>query len=427
MSPSEFIKRLATDKAKDLFAKFYGNKSGVLDEQRDRYKNLIRRFTDEFPESTEISMYSTPGRTEVGGNHTDHNAGRVLAASVDLDLIAVVSSTQDGQIIISSEGYKTIHIDTKNLEPVSDEKYKPSSLIRGVCARLLQLGFEIGGFRACIQSNVPKAAGLSSSAAFEVLMVTILNHLYNKGCIDFTLAAQIAQFAENNYFGKPCGLMDQTACAYGGLVFIDFKDLENPIIEKVEYDFSKKNMDVLIVDTGGDHADLNDDYEALENEMKSVAKHLGGNLLREFSKSELLKNLAFLRSKLSDRAILRALHFLNDDLRVVKQVDALKTDNIDGFLQLITESGESSWMLCQNCYSTKHPEIQGISIALAITEQHLQNGAWRIHGGGFAGTIQVFLPQSMTQVYIELMEGIFGKNACHEIFIRKIGTCHIEL
>lgn len=427
MKANELVSKLSTEGAKKYFEKLYGNKPEAISFQISRYQNLIQRFTNEFSTFENLSLFTTPGRTEVGGNHTDHNAGRVLAAAVDLDIVAVASLSDGNQIIVRSEGYPEICINILELEVRNEEKYSSAALVRGVCARLHEIGYKIGGFHASIDGRVPKGSGLSSSAAFEVMMVTILNQFYNNGVIDNTLNAQIAQYAENEYFGKPCGLMDQTTCAYGGLVFIDFKDFAKPVIEKINYDFSQKGYTILIIDTGGDHADLNDDYEALENEMKSVARSLGGSVMREFTDIQVIENLKQLRTQVSDRAILRALHFYNDDQRVVKQVEALKTNSMADFLKLIKESGESSWMLCQNCYSSKHIEMQGISIALAVTSQLLKEGAWRVHGGGFAGTIQVFIPSNQLDTYLLPIRKIFGDQACHEIFIRSIGTTQINL
>ena len=427
MKANELVSKLSTEGAKKYFEKLYGNKPEAISFQISRYQNLIQRFTNQFSAFENLSLFTTPGRTEVGGNHTDHNAGRVLAAAVDLDIVAVASPSGDNQIIVHSEGYPEICINIQELEARNDEKYSSAALVRGVCARLQEIGYKIGGFRSSIDGRVPKGSGLSSSAAFEVMMVTILNQFYNNGVIDNTLNAQIAQYAENEYFGKPCGLMDQTTCAYGGLVFIDFKDFAKPVIEKINYDFSQEGYTILIIDTGGDHADLNDDYEALENEMKSVARRLGGSVMREFTDIQVIENLKQLRTQVSDRAILRALHFYNDDHRVVKQVEALKANRIANFLELIKESGESSWMLCQNCYSSKHVEMQGISIALAVTSQLLKEGAWRVHGGGFAGTIQVFIPSNQLDTYLLPIRKIFGDQACHEIFIRSIGTTRINL
>jgi galactokinase len=335
----------------------------------------------------------------------------------------------EGRIIkVKSEGYPEDIVDLDELAPKENERYTSAALIRGVCARMKDLGYKIGGFEAYTTSNVLKGSGLSSSAAFEVLIVSILNHLYNNRVIDDVLNAQIAQYAENNFFGKPCGLMDQTTCSVGGFVTIDFKDFKNPIVEKVNFDFASSGFSMVIVDTGGNHADLNEDYTALEHEMKELARAFGGEVLREFSLEKVLENIDFLRTKVNDRAILRAIHFYGDDDRVVQQVKALETSNFDKFLELIIESGYSSWMLCQNCYSHKLIEEQGLSIALAVSENLLKDkGAWRVHGGGFAGTIQVFIPNNMVDNYLSVMRKIFGEKAYHELIIRPVGNVKLDI
>ena len=427
MTSNELISKLSAPGTTDYFKLLYGDKPGATAFQVDRYKTLVDRFAREFPGFGDLSLFTTPGRTEVGGNHTDHNAGRVLAAAVDLDMVAVVSPSDDDRIVIHSEGYPEIILHIKETCVIEDEKYTSAALVRGVCARLKDLGYRTGGFRACIDGRVPKGLGLSSSAAFEVMMVTIQNHLYNGGTINHTLNAQIAQYAENVYFGKPCGLMDQTACAWGGLVFIDFKDFKKPVIEKISYDFSKKGYTMVIIDTGGDHTDLNEDYAQLEHEMKSVAASLGGKVLREFTAAEVIENLSTLRGQVSDRALLRALHFFNDDRRVVEEVEALKDDRIEDFISLVRASGASSWMLLQNNYSSRHVETQGISVALAETAQILDRGAWRVHGGGFAGTVQVYIPKMLLSDYLVQIRKIFGEDSCNEIFIRSVGTAQIKL
>lgn len=419
---------LRNGKCSDIFGALYGNRPGILEEQGARYLRLLESFAQGYPDAKEAALFSTPGRTEVGGNHTDHNAGRVLAAAVDLDAIAVAAPNDTGIITVKSEGYPVDVIDTRELVPIEKEKFTSAALIRGVCARLKELGYRIGGFDAFTTSNVLKGSGLSSSAAFEVLMVTILNHFYNNGVIDDVLNAQIAQYAENRFFGKPCGLMDQTTCAVGGFVTIDFLDFGQPKVEKVDFDFASSGFSMVITDTGGNHADLNEDYTALEHEMKEVARAFGGRVLREFSAEKVMENIAFLRQKVNDRAILRALHFYGDDQRVVLQVDALRKGNFNGFMQLITESGYSSWMLCQNCYSCSNYKEQGISIALAAAESMLKGrGAWRVHGGGFAGTIQAFVPNELLQAYVTKMRGIFGDNSCYQLLIRPVGTIKLPL
>ena len=424
---TKVLEALKTEQADQTFEKLYGKKPGVLKKQKARYLQAIESFRALFPGQEEIEIFSTPGRTEVGGNHTDHNAGRVLAATVDLDVIAVVARNAEGIIRVQSEGYPPDFINTSELAPVESEKYTSAALIRGVCARLKELGYRIGGFDAYTTSNVLKGSGLSSSAAFEVLVVTILNHLYNNARINDILNAQIAQFAENKYFDKPCGLMDQTTCAVGGFVTIDFQNFEEPIVKKVNFDFASSGFAMVIVDTGGNHADLNEDYTALEHEMKEVARAFGGQVLREFCAKKVFDNMAFLRSKVNDRAILRALHFYSDDQRVVDQVKALEANDFKRFLNLINESGYSSWMLCQNCYSHKNIAEQGIPVALAVTENLLTGrGAWRVHGGGFAGTIQSFVPQDLLENYLQTMQDIFGENSCHDLIIRPAGTIKLE-
>lgn len=430
MSNTEkFLNALRGEKTAKLFQKLYGNKPGVLERQQKRYSNLVQQFQSFNPGEGELFLFSTPGRTEVGGNHTDHNAGRVLAAAVDLDAIAAVSKNDRNQIRIKSEGYPEDLIDLNELSPVEKEKFTSAALIRGVAARMKELGYQTGGFDAYTTSNVLKGSGLSSSAAFEVLIVSIINHLYNNAKVDDILNAQIAQYAENNYFGKPCGLMDQTTCAVGGFVNIDFQDFQNPLVKKVSFDFASCGYTMVIIDTGGNHADLTGDYAALEHEMKSVAQAFGGRVLRDFSEDIVLDNIATLRDQLkNDRAILRALHFYSDDQRVVEEVHALETNDFNRFLKLIIESGYSSWMCCQNCYSSKNIEEQGISVALAVTERLLKGrGAWRVHGGGFAGTIQVFCPNDLLTGYLQKMRGIFGEKACHEVMIRPVGTTRVEV
>jgi len=422
------IDSLKSPPARQLFETLYGRKPGVIEKQIARYEVLLEAVVSTFDPRCGVELFSTPGRTEVGGNHTDHNAGRVLAAAVDLDIIAAVAPNDDNTIRIHSQGYDPFEINLAELDPVENEMFTTPSLTRGVCARLKQLGYTIGGFDACISGAVPEGSGLSSSAAFEVMMVTILDHLCNGDTIDSILNAQIAQYAENNYFGKPCGLMDQTTCSVGGFVTIDFKDFDNPIVKKVDFDFAASGFSLVIVDTGGSHADLTEDYTALENEMKAVARALGGKVLREFTPKDVYSNIASLRTKVSDRAILRAIHFHADDQRVVDQVNALETSDFTEFLRLITESGYSSWMLCQNCYSHKDIAQQGVSVALAISEEILKGkGAWRVHGGGFAGTIQAFVPDKLLTEYTGAMHKVFGPESCHELSIRPVGSTVISI
>ncbi len=405
----------------------YGRWPETVRLQQARYRRLVEQFQAHFPDETAIELFSSPGRTEIGGNHTDHNAGRVLAAAVDLDIIAAASPTGDGLITLESAGYPPITIDTRQLEPLPAERVTSAALCRGVCARFVQRGSRVGGFKACLCSSVPKGAGLSSSAALELLVAVILNELYNGGKIDPLELAQAGFFAETQYFGKPSGLMDQTTIATGGFVTIDFKDFASPLVRKVRYDFARSGYNLVIVETGSDHADLTQEYTAIAAEMQSVAKALGGRLLRDFSRQKLLEKLPELRKQVSDRAILRALHFYSDDQRVVEQVKALEEGRFERFLSLVNESGRSSWMLLQNCYPASDPFHQGISLALALSQLKLETrGAWRVHGGGFAGTIQAFLPADLLDDYVGAMEAVFGRGACHPVLVRQAGATLIR-
>lgn len=409
------------------FKKIYGTNEKVLEFQYKRYSDLIEKHS-EFFEQSDIHLFSTPGRTELGGNHTDHNHGRVLAGSINLDSIAVVSKNSEQKVTLYSESYvEPFVVDLNSLSPIKAEAGDTNSLIRGIASRFVQLGYNIGGCSGIISSEVLRGSGLSSSASIEVLIGTIFNTLYNGDSISSEEIAKISQYAENVYFGKPCGLMDQMACAVGGIIAIDFEDSENPIVEKVNFDFRATGYSLIVVDTGGNHADLTNDYATVPNEMKSVANYFGKSVCREIDYKLVLENISELRPKVGDRALLRVIHFLSENERVVKQVDALKSNRFIEFLKLINESGDSSFKWLQNIYSSTNVKEQGLTLALAITEKHLNEigeGACRVHGGGFAGTIQVFLPSNKIEVYQKQMENIFGEKSVAKLFIRKIGTYH---
>ncbi|HEX7434144.1 MAG TPA: galactokinase family protein [Anaerolineaceae bacterium] len=425
---ARYLQSLESDQPVQVLKTLYGDRPAQLARQRKRYIALINRFSALFPQLDEFQIFSVPGRTEVGGNHTDHNAGRVLAAGVDLDIIAAVAKTNTGVITLQSEGYPTSVVNINQLDKVEAEKNTPIALIRGVCARMKAMGYQIGGFTGYATSDVLKGSGLSSSAAYEIMVVTILSHLYNQGEVDLMVAAQIAQFAENTYFGKPCGLMDQITCAVGGFVTIDFKEFDHPVVKKVAFDFASSGYSLVIVDTGGNHADLTDEYAGVAREMKAVAQALGVQVLRETTLEQVIAHISELRLKVSDRAILRAMHFFRDDQRVVAEVAALEKDQFDCFLGLVIESGYSSWMLNQNTYTSKNVSEQGVSVALAASEFILKGrGAWRVHGGGFAGTIQAFVPDDLLEGYVHLMKTIFGENSCYELIIRPAGAVKVEL
>jgi galactokinase len=424
---STLLNEISNGNVDDAFKMLYGKKTASIELQRHRYADLIQSFTEIFPGNGDIELFSTPGRTEVGGNHTDHNGGRVLAAALDLDIVVAAARNDQNIIRIHSEKFLPVEIDAAELDVVQDEQLTSAALVRGVCARLTQLGYKIGGFDALTTSNVPIGAGLSSSAAFEVLIVTILNHFYNDGVINDVDNAKISQYAENVYFGKPSGLMDQTTCALGGLITIDFQDFDHPIDQEVDFDFEAQGYSVVIVDTGGDHANLNNDYSSVQSEMRSVARAMGAEVLRESSKEKLLADLPEIRSQVSDRAILRAIHFYDDNQRVLDQVVALERGDFVEFLKLVNESGDSSWRLNQNIFSTINVHDQRLGLALALSEIILKDGgAWRVHGGGFAGTIQAFVPDEIVEEYISRMEIVFGQGSCHQALIRPIGTTWIN-
>ncbi len=418
-------------KARELFSRLYGNNQQVIDHHTKRYTTLAETFKKLFPyDQGEYHFFSSPGRTEVGGNHTDHNAGRVLAAAVHLDTIAVVKATDNNQITMYSEGYPELFkVDLSQLEPIDEERGTTTALIRGIAARFRQLGLSIGGFNAAVSSTVAKGSGLSSSASIEVLIGTILSALYNGNSVKPDLIAKIGQFAENVYFGKPSGLMDQMACAIGGFIAIDFKDKEKVVYQKLDFDLSSYGYHMLVVDTGGNHADLTRDYAEVALEMKTIAQILGKNVLRELSLDDIIRNTPVLREKAGDRAVLRAIHFYNDNQRVIDQTKALEEKRFYDFLGLVNDSGSSSWRLLQNCYSNYNPKEQGVTLALAITENFIKKageGACRVHGGGFAGTIQVYLPDKYLNDYIEIIEGIFGKGAVTTLNIRSQGSLYIN-
>jgi galactokinase len=409
------------------FKELYGANEEVLKKQALRYNNLIEKFKTAFGPK-DILFFSSPGRTEIGGNHTDHNYGRVLAGAVDLDNIAVAAKNNTNIVRIESLGYPKFEVDLTNLSPDKNEYFTSVSLVRGISAKMKELGFQIGGFDCCIDGGVPVGSGLSSSASFEVLIGAIISHLFNKGKLEAVQNAIIGQYAENVFFGKPCGLMDQTACAVGGLVTIDFKDPSNPIVKKVNFDFISTGFALVITDTGGNHADLNDEYASLPNDMKAVAAELGAKVLRQVSLEQVLDITPKIREKVGDRAILRAIHFQGDNQRVVNQVAALERNDFKAFLGMVIDSGFSSYMYNQNIYPVNNVKEQGVSLALALSDLVLKGqGAWRVHGGGFAGTIQAFVPQKLLEKYISTLEHVFGKGSCHKLFIRKKGADKIDL
>ena len=397
-----------------------------IEAQKSRYIRIASSFEELFGSDREVGVFSAPGRTEVCGNHTDHNHGKVLAASVNLDAVAVAGINGENIVRVKSEGYKMDVVDLNDLGVMPAERGKSAALVRGVCAGFKNRGYKIGGFDAATASDVLSGSGLSSSAAFEVLLGTMLNHLYNGGKISSVEIAQIAQFAENEYFGKPCGLMDQMACSVGGFVEIDFKDPAAPVIEKLDFDFGSCKHALCIVDTGGDHSDLTDEYASVRSEMEDVASKFGKSVLRDVDREEFEKSIAVVRDSAGDRAVLRAMHFYNENDRVDKQAEALKKGDFEAFKALVIESGFSSYMYNQNVFTCKAPSNQPVSLALSICQQVLSGkGAWRVHGGGFAGTIQAFVPEELLGEFKSKICAVFGEKSCYVLNIRPEGGIQV--
>ena len=372
--------------------------------------------------------FSAPGRTEIGGNHTDHQRGRVLAAAVNLDTVAAVRVNGTDTIRILSQGYPLCEVDVKELTPRADEINTTPALIRGVAARFAQLGCEVRGFDAYCESTVLPGSGLSSSAAYEVLIGTIINHLFFEGKVSQAEVAQIGQYAENVFFGKPCGLMDQTASAVGNLVTIDFFDKEHPVIQPVNFDFSACGHALCIIDTRASHADLTDEYAAIPNEIKAVCAHFGKEVLSQIDEAEFYAAIPALRTSCGDRAVLRAVHFYQDNARVPRQVAALEAGDFAAFLKLVKESGHSSYMYLQNVIPAGYTQHQDVAIALALCEHYLQGkGAYRVHGGGFAGTVQAFVPFEILEDFRAGIDSALGEGACHVLSIRPQGGVEMEV
>lgn len=390
--------------------------------EKERYVKAINKYRTYF-NGDEIELFSAPGRSEIGGNHTDHQRGEVLAASINKDAIAVASKLDEPLVKVMSDGYRErITISLNDLEKKVEEEGTTNALIRGVLVKMRMNGHNIGGFQAYVTSDVLIGAGLSSSAAFETLIGTILSYMYNDGEVTPIEIAKIGQYAENIYFGKPCGLMDQMACSVGSLVHIDFADPENPIVEQVDFDMNAYGYSLCITDTKGSHADLTPDYAAIPQEMKQAAKCFGKEFLGEVPKEEILNHITLIRELAGDRAALRALHFVCENERVKKEVDALRKDNFPKFLANVKESGDSSFKYLQNVYTCHDVQHQNVSIALALSDVIFgEKGVCRVHGGGFAGTIQAFVPNYLVPDYQKEMDTIFGKGSCEVLKIRKYG------
>ena len=392
-----------------------------------RLADAVDSFTAIFGDRDDIAILSVPGRSEIIGNHTDHNRGKVLAGAIDRDIIAVVSKNSDGIIRFHSEGYTPDVVNVLDTHTADNfEKYTSAALIGGVVNGFEGRGYAVGGFDCYSNTEVLKGSGISSSAAYEVMIGNILNHLYNGGRIDNKELAHIAQYAENKFFGKPCGLMDQMACAVGGFVYIDFADAQHPVVEPISFAIGDKGYALSIVNTGGNHADLNEDYASVPREMRAVAAAFGRDALRGVTEADILPLIPTLRETLGDRAILRALHFLRENDRVTCAADALKNGDVDTFLHTVKESGRSSFEYLQNVYTNINVKEQGLSLALCLTDGFLGGeGAFRVHGGGFAGTVQVFLPKSRHAAYNAYINSVFGEGAAMTLNIRPVGAVRL--
>ena len=411
-----------TPKALDGVHALYGNDSSA----EQRCEALISRFESRYGYAPQ-QLVSAPGRTEILGNHTDHNHGRVLAASVTLDTLAAVASNGTNTVHLYSEGFaEPFCVSLDQLAPVKAEEGTTASLIRGVAAFLKEEGVPVAGFDAEVTSTVFRGSGLSSSAAFEVLLCAIFDALFGGWRLEAKHRAALSQKVENQYFGKPCGLMDQMASSVGGLVAIDFGGAEAQV-ESMKYDFAAKGLRLCVVQAGGDHENLTAEYAAIPAEMRAVARALGGEVLRDIAPEVLLKAIPSLKNRVPDRAILRALHFMDEDARVAAAFEALKKDDLGEFLRLVIASGESSWKLLQNVY-VAGSDNREMALALELSRRMLEGrGAWRIHGGGFGGTILAFVPEDMLAVYQQEMNGVFGENACVPLDVRPVGAVRIEL
>ena len=426
MNVNDMNQMLESEKARKLFTALYGE--NAVKENIERYQSLIINFQKRFPEE-DVLLFSSPGRTEISGNHTDHNHGKVLAGSINLDCVGVAARNNSGKVNIVSETYnQSFTIDLDDLIP-SQKKSGTIDLVKGLLKGFLEAGYEIGGFNAYVTSNVISAAGVSSSASFEMLLCSILNTFFNEGRMDTVAYSHIGKFSENVYWGKASGLLDQMACAVGGLITIDFKDPAAPAVEQIDFDFASQKHSLIIVNTGKGHADLSADYSSVPEEMKKVAEFFGKEVCAEITEQEVIDNLEKVRAFAGDRSVLRALHFFEENKRVDAEVAALKEGRFQDFLENITASGNSSWKWLQNCFTNTSYQEQGITIALALTELFLaekKRGACRIHGGGFAGVIMTLLPNELVDEYIAYIEKAMGEGNAYRMTIRPYGAICIN-
>lgn len=426
MKVNDTMKQLESESAEKLLAELYGEEA--VEEQKKRYKDLVESFQKKFPEE-DIFLFSSPGRTEISGNHTDHNYGKVLAGSINLDCVGVAAKNNSRKVSIVSETYnQSFVIDLDDLSP-SEKKAGTIDLVKGLLKGFLEKGYEIGGFNAYVTSNVISAAGVSSSASFEMLICSILNTFFNHGTMDVVAYSHIGKYSENVYWDKASGLLDQMACAVGGLITIDFKNPEAPVVEKIDFDFSSQNHSLIIVNTGKGHADLSADYSSVPAEMKKVAQFFGREVCAQITEEEVISQLQEVREYAGDRSVLRALHFFEENKRVEAEVLALKENRFEDFLKNITASGNSSWKWLQNCFTNSSFQEQGITVALALTELFIEEkkrGACRVHGGGFAGVIMAMLPKDIVEEYIAYIEKALGEGSAYPMSIRPYGAVCIN-
>ena len=393
----------------------------------ERIDKLLMQFHALFGDR-EARVWSAPGRTEIGGNHTDHQHGKVVAASVDMDMLAAAAANGGNTVRVKSDGYDMITLTLDTLTPVAGEEGTTRALIRGVCAEAAAKGYPVGGFDACVTSNVLQGSGLSSSAAFEILIGAVVNGLFCDSRLTATELAIMGQAAENKFFGKPCGLMDQMASAWGGAIAIDFADPAAPLVTPVDYDFSASGHSLCMINLHSDHADLTAEYAAIPAELGAVSAHFGKKYLREVDENEFYAAIPELRREAGDRAVLRAMHIYSDNRRVEQIVEALGANDFDRFLALVRESGRSSWVYLQNVTVCGSSREQAAAVALALCEKVLgSRGAFRIHGGGFGGTVQAFVPDDMLEDFRARIEQVFGPGSCHVMHIRPVGFTEIEL
>lgn len=420
-SYAQMLAKLQRPAAMERFSRLYSRRSGELARQLSRYTQLVKAHEELFhADDQPLYMISAPGRTEIIGNHTDHNNGRVLAAAVNLDCLACVSKRGDMTVRIQSAGYPGIELSLNDLEKHADEEGTSAALVRGVAKAMADKGYTLGGFDAAVTSDVLGGSGLSSSAAYEVMVCAIIDALYNGFRVDAITRAQIAQYAENEYFGKPSGLMDQMASSVGGLVTIDFKN--EPQVTPLFYDFQAAGYSLIVVNTGGSHDNLTEEYASIRTEMQGVAEMLGYKVLREARQDEIKKNVNALREKLGERAVLRAMHFFDENRRVKAMVQAIQNGDLQAMFENIIASGESSWMMLQNLYPAGKKE-QPLALALAVARcRLLGKGAWRVHGGGFAGTTLNVVPNAQVDEFVQAMEWVFGEHACLVLDVRPEGA-----